>query len=173
MVTALATNPIEVYAAMKLYDFSPVTRTLLRDVGFSSEKAVSMQDAFSQWFSLTGSVESGEILVMLKGDIDEVYHAAVLNTAWYGPFCQQFAGAFVHHTPIDEQTMEELDAGLRYTIDRLDAVYGHTLHPALREWRQLVEANNYQISCVKCPDPQDAAITDTLGHLPNGARLVH
>jgi len=171
LATVVSRTPAELYQEMKQHDFGPVRRTLIRDAHFSPEKADDMIDAFCQWFSLVGSVEPGKVFVMLKGDIDEVFHAGVLNSAWYRGFCGTYLGEFIDHTPMDDDTFGKLDDAVLYTLAKLEATYGDSLHPALREWRHLVETANYEVSCGKgCPD--DMAPT-VVGHLPSGATIVH
>src|SRR3989344_7838963 len=120
--------------------FRPIISTLLRERSVSNEaEARNLLDAFLQWIALIPVVERGKVFVMLKTPVDEVFHAFVLNTAFYQEFCQKYFGFFIHHNPLDGDTSAKIDEGVNYTVDLLEQHYGEQLHPELRAWRGQVE----------------------------------
>ena len=110
---------------------------------------------------------------MLKVPVDEVFHACVLNTAFYRDFTSKILGEFLDHTPIDAETVEGLDEGVRYTVELLEATYGEDLHPALADWRRLLDAGTYVISCVSCHHDDSEMAETVVGRMSDGREIVH
>lgn len=150
-MTAMTVRPpAELCESMERIDFTPVIRTMTSDMGFTAEEARHQLAAFIQWFSCIPSVAPGAVYTMLKVPVDEVFHACVLNTAFYRFLTNEILGEFLDHTPIDTETVDALDEGVRYTVELLEATYGENLHPALSEWRHLLDSGTYVVSCVSC-----------------------
>jgi hypothetical protein len=113
-------------------DFWSVLCTAVDDCGIETHKdAMSSLDAFLQWFSIIPAVEKDSPYVMLKCDIDRVFHAFILNTQLYSMFCDRYIGNFVHHRPwAGEPPREWVEA----TLKLLREHFGNALHPELQEW---------------------------------------
>jgi hypothetical protein len=114
-------------------DFMPVVRTAVLDLGVaSSDRALHAVDAFLQWFSLVPI--SGRIghYVMLRGDVDRIWHAMILNTALYRQVCRRYMGRFVDH----HSNMGCPRAGwVLETVGLLESEFHANLHQAFVEWR--------------------------------------
>lgn len=177
MTTMTVRPPAELCEAMKRINFTPVIRTMTSDMGFSTEDAREQIAAFIQWFSCVPSVAPGAVFTMLKVPVDDVFHACVLNTAFYRNLCSEILGEFLDHTPIDTETIEQLDEGVRYTVELLEATYGTDLHPALADWRRLLDTGTYVLSCAAClspPDGSNSNVIDTVvGRMSEGRKVVH
>lgn len=162
MTTMTARSPAALCESMQNIDFSSVIRTMTNDMGFTPEDAQYQLEAFIQWFSCIPSVAPGAVYTMLKVPVDEVFHACVLDTAFYRTFTNEILGEFLDHTPIDKETVDVLDEGVRYTVKLLEETYGDELHPALAEWRQLLDSGTYVVSCVSCHHDDGDAMADTV-----------
>jgi len=174
VTTTTVRPPAELCKSMQEIDFTPVIRTMTSDMGFTTEDARYQLDAFIQWFSCIPSVAPGVVYTMLKVPVDEVFHACVLNTAFYRSLTSEILGEFLDHTPIDNETVLALDEGVKYTVELLEKTYGEKLHPALAEWRRLLDSGTYVVSCVSCHHDNGNDMADTvMGRMSNGARLVH
>jgi len=171
-MTALL-DPKELYAEMQGFDFDPVLRTAVQECGIEDRaRAEELLHAFLQWFSIVPFVDHDHVFVMLKTDVDQIFHAFVLNTRAYQEFCQQFVGQFIHHTPLDDSTAKSLEGGVTYTVDLLEHFYGDQLSPELAEWRDQLEKGAWVVSCPgSC---YDIRLEDTIaGRMANGAVIVH
>ena len=101
-------------------------------------------DAFLQWFSVAPARDPGSTYVMLKSDVDRIFHAFVLNTRAYRELCEKFIGHFMDHNPIDGAVSKE---SVESTIELLERHFGADLHPALRHWKELTHADAWRVSC--------------------------
>ncbi|HEU5187028.1 MAG TPA: hypothetical protein VFT87_00845 [Candidatus Saccharimonadales bacterium] len=166
----LASPPATLIKRLDELDFTPVLRTLVQDSGFDQTTAQDLTIAFKQWFSVIPQVAARQVYVMLKTPVDDVFHACVLNTAFYRELCSTIIGEFVDHTPIDPETIQELDSAVIYTVKLLEVTFGDMLHPALKDWRRLLDSGTYVVSCVQCNHDMGETV---VGRLQNGVRLVH
>jgi hypothetical protein len=130
------------------FNFAPVLRTAIEECGIDSiDDAADSLDAFIQWIAALPAREEGSIYVMLKSDVDRIFHAFVLNTRLYREFCETYLGHFVDHTPFEGPISKRW---VDYTINLLDGLYGTRLHPALSYWKELSEKEAYKVSCGNC-----------------------
>jgi hypothetical protein len=114
-------------------DFSPVLRTAVIDCGVASPvEALYALEAFLQWLSVVPAADDGDHYVMLKGDPDRVWHAAIMNTALYRHICTRYVGRFVDHSP---SLGTPRPAWILETVSLLEEYFGDDLHPVFREWR--------------------------------------
>lgn len=158
---------------MQEFDFHPVIRTAIQECGIENEeRAQELLHAFLQWFSIVPFVNHDEVFVMLKTDVDQIFHAFVLNTRIYQDFCQRFVGQFIHHTPLDDSTAKSLESGVTYTVELLEKSYGSDLSPYLADWRNQLEMGAWVVSCPgSC---YDIRLEESIaGRLNNGAVIVH
>jgi hypothetical protein len=116
-------------------DFLLVVRTAVIDCGVeTAEKAMSAVDGFLQWFSVIPISDRIDHYIMMRGDVDRVWHAAILNTALYRQICTRYLGRFVHH----ESNLGCPRAGwVLETVDLLEKEFGTDLHPEFLAWRDL------------------------------------
>jgi hypothetical protein len=114
-------------------DFIPVVRTAVLDLGVTpAVRALDAVDAFLQWFSLVPISNRIGHYVMLRGDVDRIWHAMILNTALYRQVCRRYMGGFIdHHSnsgcPRAGWVLE--------TVSLLESEFEANLHQAFREWR--------------------------------------
>lgn len=91
----------ELYSRMKRKDFSAIIDTAVRECGVKTrDRAEKLLDAFLQWFALIPEAVPTQPLQMLRS-VDRIWHAMILNTAFYREFCNEFVGGFVDHNPLD------------------------------------------------------------------------
>ncbi|HVY76234.1 MAG TPA: hypothetical protein VG890_15500 [Puia sp.] len=113
-------------------DFMPVVQTAVIDGQVASPQlAFSALEAFLQWFSLLPRIEESDNYVMLKGDVDQLWHAAIVNTVIYRKLCEDYIGKFVDHQPSLETPKYSWILG---TVSRLEKAFGSQMHPIFREW---------------------------------------
>ncbi len=123
----------ELYRRMKAVDFSAVITTVLRESNLKTvEEIEPLLDAFLQWFSLVPEALDGKPLQMLES-VDPIWHAMILNTAFYRRFCEEFIGEFVDHNPMDvtQNTRAVKRAYADHTLALLRRTYGDSVNPAL------------------------------------------
>lgn len=129
-------------------DWNPVLDTAIEDFNLGSrENAEFMLEAFLQWLSVFPARTKGDAFVMLKSDVDRVFHSLLLHTALYRDVCETYVGHFVDHSPVDGQ--EEFDArsALENTVNLLAEYYGEQLHPALKHWADMSTESAWRVSC--------------------------
>lgn len=137
----------ERYERMRSKDFTPVIQTAMRECGVKTEKrAKDLLDAFLQWFALIPEVNREQPLQMLRS-VDRIWHAMVLNTAFYREFCNEFVGKFVDHNPMDVvRNATAKRAYADYTLVLIERTYGGDANEALYALREDVTC------CMGCPD---------------------
>jgi hypothetical protein len=121
-------------------DFLPVVRTAVLDLGVATPaSALNAVDAFLQWFSLVPISDRIGHYVMLRGDVDRVWHAMILNTALYRDVCDRYMGRFIDH----HSSMGCPRASWVFeTVDFLEAEFRTALHPAFLGWRAIALAES-------------------------------
>jgi hypothetical protein len=122
----------------------PVIRTATEDFGVPSDEANLIFDAFLQWMAALPARPHGQPYVMLKSDVDRIFHAFILNTAVYRGFCEKHLGIFIDHHPI---TGDGARADVASTVDTLKKAYGDQLNPYLRLWERDLDAEAWVVSC--------------------------
>jgi hypothetical protein len=140
------------YEHLKLYDYSPIVRALLKERACKTEKrALELIDAWMQWFSV-GATSLTKSFVMIEGPVDQVFHQMILNTPWYFDFCLRTTGVYTHHDPLtDEQRASPLIHGaISSTLDLLTRTYGADLHPELKRWLRLHARGELTPASVSC-----------------------
>jgi hypothetical protein len=131
------------------YDFSNVTWTIQRyNKEITEAKAQEMLQAFLQWFSLAPMDSDDRWITMFQTDVEEAFHAFVLNTALYQDFCSRYLGYFFHHNPLVEEEGPAIESAARYTVESLMKEYGDDLHPMLQEWTTQFANKTYKVACV-------------------------
>jgi hypothetical protein len=125
--------PADVALAVRLaVPVKRIVRTAQLDCGVSSAReAERALGAFLQWFVLVPTIGNGEHYVMLRGPVDALWHAAILNTAFYRDLCDRVAGGFVDHHPRDDHPPH---TWVIETVARLIGAYGPGLSPLLTAW---------------------------------------
>jgi hypothetical protein len=114
-------------------DFLPVVRTAVIDLGMPTpDRALYALDAFLQWFSVIPMSRRIEHYVMLRGDVDQMWHSMILNTALYRNICTRYIGRFIDHysnlgCPRASWVLD--------TVGLLAAEFRTALHPIFLEWR--------------------------------------
>ena len=124
---------LDLYRRMRATDFAPILQTAMREPGAPTQEELnSLLDAFLQWFSLIPEALDGKPLQMLES-VDRIWHAMILNTAFYRRFCDEFIGEYVDHNPMDvtQNTRAMKMAYADHTLVLLKRTYGIRVHPAL------------------------------------------
>lgn len=133
-------------------DFGPVARTLIREgKAEHPAQAALLIEAFVQWYA-AGSVTKTKSYVMFAGPVDEVLHAAILNSKWYMAFCHETTGVYTHHEPISETGLSEEDAmdAAAFTARLLKETWGAELSTYLRHHIDEVASGKYSAASVSC-----------------------
>jgi hypothetical protein len=119
-------------------DFLPIVRTALLDLNVATpDRAMQAVDAFLQWFSMIPVSHRIEHYVMLRGDVDRLWHSMILHTGLYRDFCDRYIGRFVdHHSnlgcPRANWVLE--------TVALIEGEFSAALHPFFLEWRAIAQA---------------------------------
>lgn len=143
------------YQAMKNgFDLAPIIAFAVRDSYLPDETTAKRAfDGLLQWVAGHAVEEHPEHpYVMMNGEVDQAFHAFLLNTRSYLHFCRDYVGFFIHHTPIVDvtATQYEIAAGIDYTVGYLDATYGDQLAPSLRDWAILHQRGMLTATSVSC-----------------------
>lgn len=93
----------ESLAKLNAIDFGKVSSYLQRTDknAWSEEQATAELENFKAFFALRSVADFS--IVPTKA-VDEVWHAAILHTFFYGNLCEEVFGRFVHHYPSDGTT---------------------------------------------------------------------
>jgi hypothetical protein len=109
-----------------------VIETALVDCGVGDrERAEQGLDAFAQWFFTLPTLEPGQRLIMLKGPVDQMWHALILHTKLYRELCEQHLGFFLDHQPQPDYPPR---AWVADTLRILTRRFGDALHPLFDDW---------------------------------------
>lgn len=167
---ALSVSPaLQRYEVMKnSFDLTPLITFAVRD-GYLPDEVTAKRafDGLLQWLAGHAVEEHPEHpYVMMNGEVDQAFHAFILNTRSYLHFCRNFVGFFIHHTPLTDAVMTEHDilTGVDYTVNYLKQAYGDNLAPALQDWvraHQQAELTASSVSCVS--NGPDRAPHDMIG----------
>lgn len=113
-------------------DVQRVLATAVADCGLrDAHEAGRANVAFWQWFSTVATCRDHESLVMLKGSVDQVWHAYILHTRLYRSLCERYIGSFLEHQP---QAERPSDRQICETVERLYSRYVDDLSPLLATW---------------------------------------
>jgi hypothetical protein len=112
---------------------SLVLETAMLDCGLGDlTNAAKAYDALIQWLSLVPICQiERRAYVMLKGPVDQMWHAFILHTEAYYRLCRRHLFFFLHHYP---RTGAPSAGLVRDTVALLTQEYGSDLHPYLRSW---------------------------------------
>ena len=109
-----------------------VIETALVDCGVADAvQAAAGLDAFAQWFFAFPTLADGERLVMLKGPVDQMWHALILHTRLYRELCERHLGFFLDHHPLPDYPPR---AWVADTLRILTRRHGEDLHPYFDDW---------------------------------------
>ena len=120
-------------------DFRPVLETAVDEFGFAApSEALAAFEGFLQWFSMVPACDHLERFVVLRGPVDRLWHATILNTALYRELCARFVGRFIDHhaNPGRPRVRWVLE-----TVALIEAHFGDALHPEFEEWRGRAQAS--------------------------------
>lgn len=136
------------------FDLAPLIAFAVRD-GYLPDETTARHafDGLLQWLAGHAVEEHPEHpYVMMNGEVDQAFHALILNTRSYLHFCRNFVGFFIHHTPLTDAVMPEHDilTGVDYTVNYLEKTYGKNLSPALQEWVHAHQAGELTAAAVSC-----------------------
>jgi len=157
------------YEVMKSsFDLEPVVAFAVRDGYLPDEaKASRAFDGLLQWLAGHAVEEHPEHpYVMMNGEVDQAFHALILNTRTYLHFCRNFVGFFIHHTPLTDTVLAEYNimSGVDYTVDYLAKAYGDNLAPALQGWVRAHQQGELTAAAVSCvSNGPDRAPHDMIG----------
>lgn len=121
-----------------------VLRTAIEDFGVPVADADMLFDGFLQWIAALTTRGPDEKYVMLKSDIDRIFHAFILNTRLYREFCDEHLGRFVDHHPV---TGDGVRPDVETTVRLLRAAYGDDLNPFLALWERDLAEDAWVVSC--------------------------
>lgn len=140
---------LPLYEGMKAgFDYDPVVRTAVDECNVpDAATARYLLDAFLQWIAALPGKAEGQMYVMLKCDVDRIFHAFVLNSALYREFCNEYMKHFIDHNPLDGRGSRR---AVEYTVAYLGHTYGDRLHPELAKWAGMLDVNAWRVSCGDC-----------------------
>jgi hypothetical protein len=88
----------DIFESLVSEDLSYVEHRIVTKLGYSPELAQKVSKGFKQFFALLAS----GIKAVPSEPIDDFWHTFLLYTRKYAPFCERFAGHFIHHEPFDQ-----------------------------------------------------------------------
>jgi hypothetical protein len=136
-----------------MVDVSSAVELMIRE-GWAENKAQAnfRIDALLQWMAGLPFAGPENLYVVLSRDLDNAFHAFVLNTRFYEVFCRENFGFFVHHDPLDRENFDEakLKAGIKHTLTFLSDVFGADLHPDFSELISVNDSVGISVSAITC-----------------------
>jgi len=106
------------------YDLSKVEASVKK---FQPEIDVDKAMPEYRCFLYLASVTKGKLPVPSK-PIDGIWHAAILYTKDYADFCQEVAGRFIHHAPLDNPlTLQQVEQRRKRLTDVCTENFGYML----------------------------------------------
>ncbi len=78
-------------------DFSMLRRKLVEEEGWTSERALEVEDLYRKFLAL--SIRFPDRTICPTGPIDAFWHAHILDTWAYAADCQKLFGQMLHHYP--------------------------------------------------------------------------
>lgn len=113
-------------------EWDRVLETAILDCGVKNiREANAGLEAFIQWFLAISACQPNQRLVMLKGPVDKMWHALILNTELYRGMCSHRFGFFLDHKP---QPGYPPAGSIRQTVAILVQEYGRDLSNLLVAW---------------------------------------
>ncbi len=152
------------FLEMKGFDLSQVFAFMIRE-GYAEtmESASCQMDGALQWLA-AHAVKCHDPVpyVMLSGNVDNAWHAFLLNTRVYLEFCEKHVGFFIHHMPMDVESANVyvVQGGIEYTVNHLREVFGDDLAPGLKRWVTNLDNGDIWITAVSCVGNGYPDITD-------------
>lgn len=134
------------------------------DFAFNRAFAADNLDAVFQWLACQAVREqTAGPYVMMRGPVNDMYHALILNTSHYERLCDTYFGSPLHYTPVNATQAQAIKraGGISYTIDCLREAFGHELSPALQLWIAEYQSGNIIASAISCGS-NDADITSNI-----------
>ncbi|MDP3793516.1 MAG: hypothetical protein Q8R07_02060 [Candidatus Uhrbacteria bacterium] len=146
----MSTHPTEeIEAALARLDLEPIIFKLTHSGeghGWTREKAERIAPIYKRFLFLT--VTAGEPIVPTL-DIDDFWHAHILDTRKYMADCDKIFGFYLHHFPYFGLRGDIDAANLRHAAERTRTLYlehyGESYLPG--------EATNCDVSCQACAWP--------------------
>jgi hypothetical protein len=111
---------------------SRIVDTSMVDCGVRTrEEGLEAFHGFLQWFSAISSLPEERHFVMLRGSVDQLWHALILHTKLYRSICERHLGHYLDHSPKAGYPPQEW---IRETVEWLWLGYGENLSPFLAAW---------------------------------------
>jgi len=85
------------FEKISMFDFAKVTDRYIKDGKVSPQVAEETLLELKRWFTLCAL--HPEKTYATGGQVDAMWHTFILFTKDYARFCQDIAGAFIHHSP--------------------------------------------------------------------------
>ena len=105
-----AEAPSALSAGIESLDLEPVKYNLVAKSGWDLARADAVETLYKRFLLL--SVEHPDKVVVPTEDIDEMWHAHILDTRKYHDDCMRVFGRFIHHFPylgmLDDESYEFL-----------------------------------------------------------------
>lgn len=83
--------------ALREFDLTPVTKRVEHRKDVPEEKAQELENKFKRFVKAT--VEYPEKTISPSPELDEYWHAFILDTVRYHEFCDRVLGRYMHHVP--------------------------------------------------------------------------
>lgn len=103
-------------------DLSKVMEHVREDTGMSDEQLTRAEDLYRKFLTL--KFNHPEAVIVPPMAADHVWHAHITFTRQYMSDCDMLFGAYLHHTPLDEDTAEIYNLG---TVKLFESDFGINL----------------------------------------------
>jgi hypothetical protein len=111
-------------------DLAPIKYKLLKDKGWTLERANRVEPQYKAFLFLIGSKVRAEFVPTF--DIDEMWHAHILDTRKYMTDCARWFGEYIHHYPYlgmkDAEDRSRAEGLFASTCATISAAFGIDVH---------------------------------------------
>jgi|SRR5271166_1040387 len=91
-------NMIVAAEKIRLLDLARIVKKVQFEKQWSTDRVLNVERRYRNWLLLISTLDDrGDVVPTL--DIDEIWHAHILDTKAYADDCQNVFGYFLHHVP--------------------------------------------------------------------------
>ena len=123
-------------------DIEPLIEYHCAKFGIEKARALSAAEELKKWLLLC-ALHPKENFPMLDGDVDDMWHSAILYSPIYWSLCRCTGEAYIHHVPCAEPSTEFRTARPKEDKDNFVLRYGRFVEAYENEFGRLSDSNVY------------------------------
>ena len=107
-----------------------IIRRCQKDFNYSDQDMILLERELKR-FLILGIINDGATFGMYSKDVDNLWHTFILFTKEYAQFCNKFAGKFIHHVPVTEDSVDdklEMHNEFKKFIKNYESVFHEKAH---------------------------------------------